>query len=93
MQNNLDKHLVHTTNNTAILTFGLELQEFEDLGLLGMMAFVLEMANDSGHYSSGEAAKLMAKAQPLSKKVEGYSRAMNNLVVLLHVTVKAIGKI
>lgn len=54
--------MVHTTNNTAILTFGLELQEFEDLGLLGMMAFVLEMANDSGHYSSGEAAKLMAKA-------------------------------
>lgn len=44
------------------LTFGLELQEFEDLGLLGMMAFVLEMANDSGHYSSGEVAKLMAKA-------------------------------
>lgn len=46
----------------AILTFGLELQEFEDLALLGMMAFVLEMANDSGHYTSDEVAKLMAKA-------------------------------
>ena len=46
----------------AILTFGLELQEFEDLALLGMMAFVLEMANNTGHYTSDEVAKLMAKA-------------------------------
>ena len=47
----------------SILTFGLELQEFEECpGLLGMMAFVLETANDSGQYKSGEVAKLMLNA-------------------------------
>ena len=47
----------------AILTFGLELQEFEECPrLLGMMAFVLEMMNDSGQYKGGEVAKLMPNA-------------------------------
>ena len=55
-----------------------------------MMAFVLEMVNDSGRYTKGEVVKLMPNAQPLPKKLEGYSRAIHDLVVLLHVAIKAI---
>ena len=78
-------------------TSGLELQEFAECPVqepvgIHMIAFVYEIVNDSGHYKNGEVENLMPNAQLLPKEVEGYSRTMNNLVVLLHAAVKAIGK-
>lgn len=55
-------HLLQLITQLFLPTSGLELQEFEEiLELVGIriMAFVLEMVNDSGHYTKGEVVKLI----------------------------------